>query len=190
LSKIILLNGCSSCGKTTIAKAIQYLSNEPWLHTGVDDLINMMPSKFVGFGEKADSGYYKLIAGKNEFGQTMQVKIMPKGRKIFDLFPEIVKKLADSGENIIIDEVLFNKKMFDIYFEKLKSHKIFLIGIFCDLKIMQERELLRGNRCLGLSNYQFEFVHKNLKELYDLTFDTANSQPFELAQKILEAVKT
>ncbi|MDR1628442.1 MAG: chloramphenicol phosphotransferase CPT family protein [Oscillospiraceae bacterium] len=31
MSKIILLNGCSSSGKTTIAKSIQNLSDESWL---------------------------------------------------------------------------------------------------------------------------------------------------------------
>lgn len=31
MSKIILLNGFRSSGKTSIAKAIQYLSDEPWL---------------------------------------------------------------------------------------------------------------------------------------------------------------
>jgi chloramphenicol 3-O phosphotransferase len=47
---IIFLNGCSSSGKTTIAKAIQHLSDEPWLLLGIDTFFHMMPSKYVGFG--------------------------------------------------------------------------------------------------------------------------------------------
>ncbi len=49
---IIFLNGCSSAGKTTIARAIQHLSEKPWLLIGIDTFFQMMPSAYVGFGEK------------------------------------------------------------------------------------------------------------------------------------------
>lgn len=41
MSKIILLNGAGSSGKTSIARAIQHLSNEQWLTFGVDTFIEM-----------------------------------------------------------------------------------------------------------------------------------------------------
>ena len=43
MSKIILLNGAGSSGKTSIARSIQYLSNEQWLTFGVDTFIEMTP---------------------------------------------------------------------------------------------------------------------------------------------------
>lgn len=33
---IVFLNGCSSSGKTMVGKAIQHLSDKPWLLLGID----------------------------------------------------------------------------------------------------------------------------------------------------------
>lgn len=43
--RIIILNGPSSSGKTSIAKQIQQQSAEPYLLTGLDNLIFMIPGK-------------------------------------------------------------------------------------------------------------------------------------------------
>ena len=40
---IIVLNGGSSSGKTSLARCLQELLPEPWLALGVDDLIAAMP---------------------------------------------------------------------------------------------------------------------------------------------------
>jgi chloramphenicol 3-O phosphotransferase len=46
MGKIILLNGCSSAGKTSLVKEIQNLSDEPWLTFGIDTVIDAMPNKY------------------------------------------------------------------------------------------------------------------------------------------------
>jgi chloramphenicol 3-O-phosphotransferase len=52
LGKIVFLNDCSSAGKTSLAKAIQHLSEEPFLFVGIDTLFGAMPRKIVGFGKE------------------------------------------------------------------------------------------------------------------------------------------
>ena len=68
MSKIIFLNGSSSSGKTTLARAIQDLSDEPWMCIGIDTLIDLMPLRYVYLGDKTDVGYFKFIPHKNENG--------------------------------------------------------------------------------------------------------------------------
>ena len=58
MSQVIFLNGISSSGKTSIAKAIQYLAQIPFLHIGVDTLIEMMPARYLSFASKAREGCY------------------------------------------------------------------------------------------------------------------------------------
>lgn len=41
--QIIYLNGPSSSGKTTLAKALQHAFEEPFLHVGIDKIIGWMP---------------------------------------------------------------------------------------------------------------------------------------------------
>jgi chloramphenicol 3-O phosphotransferase len=41
--KILILNGTSSSGKTSIVRAFQTLSEKPWLDMGIDKFIWMLP---------------------------------------------------------------------------------------------------------------------------------------------------
>jgi len=43
--QIIYLNGPSSSGKTTLAKALQHAFTEPFVHVGIDKIIGWMPEK-------------------------------------------------------------------------------------------------------------------------------------------------
>jgi chloramphenicol 3-O phosphotransferase len=52
---------------------------------------------------------------------------------------------------------------------------------------MQEREFLRRDRAVGLSNDQFDRLHSGTRE-YDLTVDTSNSSVFDVARKIIDFI--
>lgn len=56
--QIIYLNGPSSVGKTTLAKAIQEAFEEPFLHMSFDKVIGLMPQKMNNWtGGYASSGF-------------------------------------------------------------------------------------------------------------------------------------
>jgi chloramphenicol 3-O phosphotransferase len=184
---IILLNGCSSSGKTTIAKAIQHLSDEPWLLVGIDTFFQMMPSKYVGFGEKANEGYH-FIPGKDEEGPLMGIESGSFGNAVTRSIPKVAQSLAKDGHNLILDEVLRTDKELEGYERELASHTVYFIGVMCDLKEMQEREILRGDRALGLARAQVTSVH-GLSRPYDLTVDTSTKSAFYCAEAILGFIK-
>lgn len=46
--KIIFLNAVGSVGKTSIAKMLQAILDETYLHVGVDQFIEMMPETYIG----------------------------------------------------------------------------------------------------------------------------------------------
>jgi chloramphenicol 3-O-phosphotransferase len=52
---------------------------------------------------------------------------------------------------------------------------------------MQEREFLRRDRAVGLSNDQFDRVHSGTRE-YDLTVDTSYSSVFDVAREIIDFI--
>jgi chloramphenicol 3-O phosphotransferase len=105
MSKVLILNGCSSAGKTSLVKAIQHLSEEPWLTFGIDSVIDAMPGKLVGSGKGAAEGFHFVSDFEKGFPIT-KVKIGSIGEKVSNLAPEIVKLLADNGFNIAVDEVI------------------------------------------------------------------------------------
>ena len=53
---------------------------------------------------------------------------------------------------------------------------------------MQEREILRRDRCIGLSNDQIDRVHQGVLNSYDFKVDTTAISPFEAARQILKFI--
>ena len=47
--RIIFLNGTSSSGKSSIAKALQNLLETPFLHVSADDFLSMLPERFIDY---------------------------------------------------------------------------------------------------------------------------------------------
>jgi chloramphenicol 3-O phosphotransferase len=184
MSKIILLNGASSSGKTSTAKSIQYLSDEPWLTFGIDTFIQMTP--YPSPGKEAE--YFSFIPGENVRGKFMKIELKDSGQKLFGIMPDFAALLAGNGNNLIIDEVLLDDVHIKSYIKKLSQYTVYFIGVICELPIMQEREFLRRDRELGLSNDQFDRVHSENIE-YDFTVDTSNSSVFEISSRIINFVK-
>ncbi|MCE3230735.1 MAG: chloramphenicol phosphotransferase [Alphaproteobacteria bacterium] len=184
---ILFLNGCSSSGKSTLAKAIQHLSDTPWLLLGIDTFFHMMPSKYVGFGEKADEGY-RFVPSQDKGEPMMRVESGVFGKAVTHSIPKVIQTLAKDAHNLIVDEVLFSDGELEAYVQALTGYTVYFIGVMCDLKTLQEREILREDRALGLARDQFAHVH-NRKRPYDLTVDTTHTSPFGCAEKILSFIK-
>jgi chloramphenicol 3-O phosphotransferase len=189
MSQIVVLNGCSSAGKTSISNAIQALSKTPWLHVGIDTFIGMLPSKFLEFGDQAAEGYYSFVRSENERGACVHVKTEPKGDVFFqEHVPKVVQLLADFGHDIVVDEVIFDKVSLGQYLQKLSHHNVFLVQVTCDVDVLLERERLRGDRVIGLANDQFDRF-QSFSYDYNLTVDTTTVSAMDNARRILAAFK-
>jgi chloramphenicol 3-O phosphotransferase len=46
VATVILLNGVGSAGKSSIAKALQTITAEPFLHVAMDSFLDMMPARY------------------------------------------------------------------------------------------------------------------------------------------------
>ena len=191
MSKIIFLNGCSSAGKSTLAKAIQELSEEKFLYVGIDTLFGAIPRKIVGSDQKAEEGFRYVLDSKT--GDLIEMRVSPYAGLVFSCLPKVVKLLADNGLNVIFDECNFVKKsetefLIDDYKTFFSEHKLLMVGVKCNLAIMEQREKARGDRVIGMAKifYQNE---KNFHFPYDLIVDTSQTSPFANAQKILEFLK-
>lgn len=182
MSKIIFLNGCGSSGKSSIARSIQQLSDEHWLTFGIDTFISMTPYPSE---DKGCAGYFKFIPGKNKNGSTMRVEPGPRNKQLFGVMPIWAALLADNNNNVIIDEVLLENDRIKEYLQALQNHTVYFVGVTCELEVLQEREFLRRNRAIGLSNDQFNRVHSGIRE-YDLMVDTTLRNNFSIAREILK----
>jgi chloramphenicol 3-O phosphotransferase len=184
---IIFLNGTSSSGKSTIAKALQIIYPTPFLTLGIDTFLNMMPPQYIGSGEKAADGF-QFISDQDEEGPITRVEAGKYGKKIVGSMPKIVNHLVNDGHDLIVDEVLFGDETLKSYVAALKTHLVYFIGIHCALKTLAEREILRGNRALGLGRHQLKLVHGPTR-FYDLELDTTKISAFDGAKQILTYIE-
>lgn len=175
--KIIFLNGVGSVGKTSIAKELQLILKEAYLHVGIDQFIDMLPQKYIGhprglFFENlpAIDGHPLVKVGTGDIG----IKVM-KGMR------HAITALANQGNNLIIDEVIIDNEL-DEYTKLLSEFKVLYIGVFASLAVIEERERNRQNRLIGLARWQYDIVHQN--KSYDLEIDSTQLSPLDCAKII------
>lgn len=181
--QIIYLNGPSSSGKTTLAKALQEAFEEPFLRLGIDAIIGWMPEKINDWtGGEAPLGYSWKQGRDKEGFPIQELQIGPYAQKIGKVFQEIVLTLARRGQYLIIDDVSFGKRQLDEWKEILKDFAVLWVGVNAPLTVLEQREKERKDRRVGSARGQFYTVHQDA--IYDLEIDTYQESLCENIKKI------
>ncbi len=182
---IILLNGPSSSGKSSIIKVLQDILETYYLHVGIDTFISLMPEKCNRLGESIENaeGFYWE---NDEESQTYRIRKGAYGSQVNDAYRTTVKHLADSGLKVIVDEVANGNREIEIWRSLLSSHQCFYVGIMCTDAVLVQRERERGDRKMGSALEQMKRVHTGVQ--YDLVVDSTTSSPEDCALMIAEAI--
>jgi chloramphenicol 3-O phosphotransferase len=181
--KIIYLNGPSSSGKTTLAKALQEAFEEPFLLVGIDKIIGFMPEKVNDWrGDKASLGF-SWEKGTDPTGHSVyHIHSGPFAKRIVRTLKDIALLLASQNYNLIIDDVAFGAIQVDEWKQILKNYNVLYVGVITPLDILEKREKARGDRFIGSARGQYFRVHENVA--YDLEIDTHAHSLEENIQKI------
>lgn len=183
MNTIIIINGTSSSGKSTIARAVADMLDEPFLCFGIDAFIDMLPEKYRSQGYASNDGFYYEQAYQGN------VPIVAShcgvvGKTMLELIPQVIALMSKQQLNIIVDEVILDDHRFLKYVSLLHDFRVYSIGITCDVVVLENRALLRGNRPLGLARWQIPLIHEGIR-FYDLMIDTTYSTIQESAQLIV-----
>jgi len=187
MPKIIYLNGPSSCGKTTIAKALQDSFDEPFLHVGIDKLIGFMPAKINNWvGGPAPLGFSWEADADTTGHPIYHIKAGPFAKKITRSLKDVALLLASQHYNLIIDDVAFGAIEVEEWRQVLKDYKVLYVGVVAPLEVLEKRERIRGDRLLGGARGQYYKVHENVS--YDIEIDTHAQTIQENVNKIKDAL--
>jgi len=183
LGNIILLNGTSSSGKTTIAQALQDVLETSYLHTGIDQfLIEHLPKRLIvpsdGIHPVTAKGWLAVLRDD----ALVQVRIGPEGYRWIAGMYRAIATLAEEGLNVILDDVIYDPRVLRAAVETLPAQQVFFVGIRCPLEVAERRERERGNRAKGGARAFHDLVH--VHGVYDLEVDSANHSPMECAMRI------
>lgn len=176
-TQVIVLNGGSSSGKSTIARCLQNGLTSPWLVIGVDGLINAMPQDRI-----ADGSLLRL-------GEHGEVEIGPGWRQLEGSWYIGIAAMAASGTGVILDEVFLGGARSQ---ERLRATlgglEVLWVGVLCDGHMAASREASRADRVPGMAESQALVVHEGVD--YDVVVDTGNTTPEECAAAIISRLSS
>jgi chloramphenicol 3-O phosphotransferase len=175
-ARIILLNGVGSAGKSSIAKALQTITAEPFLHVEMDTFIAMLPDALQ---DHMDGFSYQTI--QRDGKPSVVIGTGPVGARTLRGMRHAIAAMAGQGNNLIVDDVLCNGEISD-YLELLSAFDLHVVGVRAPLEVLEAREALRGDRMPGLARWQYERVHKGID--YDLEVDSGVLTPLDCARRI------
>ena len=119
---VVLLNGTSSAGKTSIARALQEIMEAPYLHTGIDHFLPRVPAKCFVVSDgvsPATADYFLLVyrggaartVAEREGSETVyadgtlaEVRIGPGGLALLAGMYRSIAALAAAGIDVIVDD--------------------------------------------------------------------------------------
>ena len=170
--RVVILNGASSSGKSSIARALQAQFAEPWLSFSVDDLIAAMPMAML----EADGGF--------EVGAGGEVVV---GQRFIDLniaWEHGIAAMVHAGAPVIIDDVFLRGHINqERWVAALAGIATLWVGVHCEPAVLAQRERSRGDRTVGMAADQLPLVHTGVA--YDLEVDTTHQSPRECAARII-----
>lgn len=192
MANVILLNGCSSAGKTTLALKLQQLLPEPYQHVALDQFRDGMPGQVRGFNSPTgDPGAQGLnvVPELRDGDWVTKIEFGEYGEKVLASMRRTIASLCRSGCSVIVDDLLFKRSYLDDYIDVLEPTNTWFIGVHCNLEVVHAREAKRPGRFPGTATSHFEQVHQH-GVVYDLEVDTSHKHPKEVAEQIVARLGT
>ena len=151
--KIILINGPSSAGKTTLALGLQEALDLPFIRFSFDLFMEhkAFPTQAIR------SGRFSWEAMRPA---------------VFSGIQQCVPALAQAGNNVLFDHIIETRGMLDELLRLLSGLDVFFVGLHCSLEELERREMQRGDRRAGEARLDFQTVHSITT--YDLELDSEN----------------
>lgn len=185
--RAIFLNGGSSSGKTTMAKALQEILPEPHMLLGIDLFWFTMPPKQIDLST-VDPEYYTWVEEQHD-GAEPFFRIVPGpilDQMMYARYRAMVAYL-DAGMNVVADEVLWKRDWLEECLRVLNGYDVFYFGVYCDDRVLNHREIMRGDRMHGWGRGSQFYTHKDA--IYDMTVDTSVVSSNDCAEKIKAAIE-
>ena len=172
---IVVLNGGSSSGKTSIARCLQELLPEVWLRWSIDDFVAALPAN----GQHEESTI--------EFASDGAVAVGSGFRRAERAWVAGIAAMARAGTGVIVDDVFLSGSDSQ---ERLRAGlhglQVLWVGVHCDPGVAVAREASRGDRIAGMAASQAHVVHEGV--VYDVEVDTSSGSPMRSARMVLAAV--
>lgn len=180
LPALIVLNGASSAGKTTLARHLQARWPRPLLLLSLDKTLAQLPFSYVGDGADADAGH----AVRRGPDGAIEIVVGPLGREADRVCGATIRHWLKAGHDVVVDYVFVDAEMVQAVLGPAEELGVrpARIAVRCDVAVLEAREMVRGNRLPGLAAHVASFVHDSMDA--DFEVDTSATPSPKLAELI------
>lgn len=167
VGQVVLLNGASSSGKSTLARQLLADFDTPWFHMGVDMFGAMRAERQT---HDLDADRLSDVLRRTRAG-----------------FHRAVRGMALAGNNIVMDHVLSEPWRLPDLLTVMVDVDVVFVGVHCDANDLTHREAARGDRVAGTAVAQIEAVHQH--RLYDVEVNTSEETVEACAARIRDFLR-
>jgi chloramphenicol 3-O phosphotransferase len=178
-----MLIGTSCAGKSSTARKLQDILDEHYLLLGSDTFFHMVSPRWGGGlgGPLSWEGFRYDRSTESPHGhKIVTIKYGAVGVRVLRGMHRAIAALAQSGNNIIVDEMLLDRWVLNDWINALFGLRVFIVRLWAPVSVLEERERARGNEG-GLARGHFK---ANTLAHYDLEIDTSVLIPAEAADRI------
>jgi len=156
---VILLNGPSSAGKSSIARVLRQKLRE--------------------------SGRDAVIISLDDYLQ-MSVKEPIWEDDVFEIMPVMCRDIAaalQAGKTLIVDHVITSPRIYRTLVDAIVSFPMITVLVTCTAEILRKREAARADRFAGSAEASLQYLYPQTG--YDLCLDSGEAGPEALAERVL-----
>lgn len=149
--RVLLLQGPSSAGKSTLARAMQRTFQECWWQVEADDVTRMWPMW-------QPSGWWEPSAEERPHGSwNPDVRL----RQWLDVYWNAIALVAGTGANVIAVGGWLKTEWLVQAAHAFDGLDALCVGVYCPLEECERREIARGDRGPGYARSMYKAVFEH-----------------------------
>ena len=188
---VIILNGPSASGKSSIQKEFQALMMPKlWIKVGIDTLFDQpMPDitlENLAYWQSSNAIRWVESTVDKDQNNIITLYVGAEGENVAYGMNSAIAAYAKSGCNVIVDYIAYKKEWIDDLQQQLKDIKTYWIKVALPLDVIEAREAARGTSPKGHARSHYDSVYWNIA--YDLEVNSGQNSALEIAEKIKEFI--
>ncbi len=188
---VIILNGPSGSGKSSIQKSFQYLMMpDLWCKVGIDNLFDkpfpdITPENIQPWLEPNPIRWIETTQDA-EGNNVISLHLGDQGKKVAYAMNSAIASYVQNDCNLIVDYIAYDQDWLNDLEQKLKGSKAYWVAVDIPLDLLEQREAARGTSPAGHARSHYFSVYGDRD--YDLRVNTSDHSSEAIAVQLRELI--